>query len=251
MAFALALTALLKTRSAGALEALPSAPLKSTATAPSLAPVVTNVVNEGAPQQERLLRPDKPSFTFGLGLIQPLALGGANVQGDFRLGHLVVDYSHGWNLQMRGAAIVGEMQRQRIELRIPFTTGFGVGYSSYVAALHSFFDIRLEGKLHRFEASYASADGKQTTVFASYNTVTLGAGAYWTYLPFAGKNSALRGIEFSTSLRFWPRVASTLSGNEIAYSNSSTGKSETHQAANIGIANTPIIFNISAGYLFQ
>jgi hypothetical protein len=52
-------------------------------------------------------------------------------------------------------------------------------------------------------------------------------------------------------VRYWPNVASTLDDDEVAYMNQTTGATETHQAANIGIANTPIIVNLSVGYVFQ
>ncbi len=193
----------------------------------------------------------KPSLSFQLGMIQPLLLGGANVEADFRWGHLVIDYSHGWNLNLEGSAIVGEMKRQNVSMRVNYTTGFGIGFSQHVDALRSFFDVRMEPKLHRFEASYDSLDGSTTTAITQYNTVTLGGGFYWTAVPFSHRKDVLRGLNVSTSFRAWPRVATTLSGNEVAYDNKTTGRREIHKAANIGIADTPFFANISLGYIFQ
>ncbi len=204
-----------------------------------------------SPSELRGLDFDAPSISLQLGLIQPVLLGGANVEADFRMGHLVVDYSHGWNLNLDGSSIIGEMSRQKVSLRIPYTTGFGFGYSAHVDALRSTFDIRFEPKLHRFEASFASADGSQKTSIVNYTTVTLGGGAYWTLVPFSHRTNLLRGLNVSTSLRFWPKVATTLSGNEVGYNNTTTGQWETHKAANIGIADTPLILNVSLGYIFQ
>jgi hypothetical protein len=193
----------------------------------------------------------QPSVSFQLGLIQPLLLGGANVEADFRYGHLVIDYSHGWNLNLEGSAITGEMKRQNVSLRVNYTTGFGIGYSQYVDAARSFFELRFEPKLHRFEAAYNSTDGNVRTAIAQYNTVTLGGGVYWTLAPFTHRKDLLRGLNVSTSFRFWPKVATSLVGNEVSYDNKSTGQREVHRAANIGIADTPFIANVSIGYLFQ
>jgi hypothetical protein len=197
------------------------------------------------------LQPNAPSLAFNLGLIQPIALGGANVEVDFRVGHFVASYSHGWNLTMEGAAVVGDMKTQHVNLHLPFSTGFGVGVTFHVDALRSFFDLRFEGKIHRFDAYYLSADGSRKTAISSYDTFTLGGGAYWTLVPFSHRTDVLKGIDISTSFRVWPNVASTLSGDQIAYANATTNRTETHQAANVGIANTPIVANVSIGYVFQ
>jgi hypothetical protein len=196
-------------------------------------------------------RPHDASLAVNLGQLQPWLLGGANIEGDFRLGHLVVGYSHGWSLDLEGSTIKGDMQRQQVTLHIPYTTGVGIGYSQYLAPANSYVDLRFEAKLHRFEAAYDSADGRQRTQIADYSTVTLGAGAYWTWMPFVHGNTILHGLNISTSLRYWPKIASTLEGNAVTYRNATTGQDEIHKTAEIGIANTPVIVNLSLGYVFQ
>ena len=191
------------------------------------------------------LRWKEPSFAVNAGLLQPILLGGANIEVDFRWGYFVAGYSHGWSLELPGSS------SQHVKLHLPYSTGFGIGVTFPVAILNSFFDLRLEGKVHRFEASYDSADGSHSTAIASYSTYTLGAGAYWTFVPFARRTDALRGIDISTSFRVWPNVASTLPGGQITYANTTTGRDEVHETANIGIANTPIVANVSIGYVFQ
>jgi hypothetical protein len=200
---------------------------------------------------DHTLRWQDPSLAVNAGLLQPLGLGGANVEVDFRWRHFVASYSHGWSLDLDGAAITGAMHAQHVTLHIPYTTGFGIGVTVPVRILRSFVDLRAEAKLHRFDASYDSADGTRATAIASYSTYTLGAGAYWTVVPFADRRDALRGLDLSTSFRFWPNVGSTLPGDQVTYANATTGRDEVHHAANIGIANTPIIVNVSIGYVFQ
>ena len=205
---------------------------------------------EAAPTDVKF-HPKAASLAVNAGLLQPIVLGGANLEADFRIGPFVAAYSHGWSLDLEGGAIVGDMKRQGVTLHLPYSTGFGVGLTHWVSGLSSFFDLRFEGEIHRFEASYASADGLGKTEIARYSTYTLGAGAYWTYMPFASREGALGGIDISASVRLWPNVASTLSGNEVAYRNATTGRDEVHRAAKIGIADTSVIVNVSVGYVFQ
>ncbi|MBX7113144.1 MAG: hypothetical protein K1X64_02330 [Myxococcaceae bacterium] len=192
----------------------------------------------------------KPSLSINAGLIQPLLLRGANVEVDFRWRYVVISYSHGWSLYMGGATVVGEAKAQNIELRLPFSTGLGIGGSFYSQTLNSFFELRLEPKVHRFEVSYLTGQGASVPI-TQYTTMTLGAGAYWTFVPFASRVDAWRGLNLSTSVRYWPNIASTLPGNAVEYDNALTGRRETHRTANIGMAGTPLLVNISLGYVFQ
>lgn len=196
------------------------------------------------------LRFDKLSVAVNAGLLQPLVLGGANLEVDLRWRHLVLAYSHGWNLELT-EALGEEMTRQRVSLRIPYTTGVGIGGTLELPRLRSLVDLRFEAKIHRFSAAYDSQDGRRRTQIADYRTYTLGAGAYWTVLPFRDRTDALRGINLSTSVRFWPNVDTSLRDDAVRYANATTNRDETHHAANIGIANTPLIVNVSLGYVFQ
>lgn len=190
------------------------------------------------------------SLAINAGLIQPLALGGANLELDLRLGHLVVAYSHGWSLEL-DRALGDEMTRQRVTLHVPYTTGVGVGAGVALPRLRSLVDVRVEAKVHRLVASYASEDGRQRTRIADYRTYTLGGGVYWTIVPFASTRGSLRGLNLSTSLRLWPNVATSLPHDRVVYANATTGRDEVHRAARIGIANTPWIVNLSVGYRFD
>lgn len=190
------------------------------------------------------------SVAVNAGLLQPLVLGGANVEVDVRWNHLVVAYSHGWNLALSDA-LGDEMEAQHVNLHVPFTTGLGIGASLSLARLRSFVDARFEVKAHRFEAAYASMDGRQHTQIADYTTLTIGAGAYWTFVPFRGRTDALRGLDLSASVRYWPTIATSLDDDAVMYRNATTSRDEIHHAANIGIANSPLIVNLSVGYLFE
>lgn len=192
----------------------------------------------------------KSSLSVNFGLIQPLMLKGGNVEVDYRYGHLVASYSHGWSLEMADATITGPAKDQNISIHIPYSSGIGIGYSIGLTESNLILDSRLEPKWHKFEASYKDKSDTQKNI-VSYTTFTLGVGLYATYLPFAKKTSLMRGFNVSASARYWPRISSSLDGNEIKYYNAFTEKEETHKAANIGIADTPFILNLSVGYLFR
>ncbi len=70
-------------------------------------------------------------------------------------------------------------------------------------------------------------------------------------MPFKNsENKILQGITTSTSLRWWQNVSNTTDKNDFTYFNKTTNKTETLKIPNIGIADSPIIFNIGIGYTF-
>ncbi len=180
------------------------------------------------------------------GTIQPFLLQGGNIELDFYLPKTVFNYSHGFSLEMESASgtTVGEAKRQSVAYHIPYSTGFGIGYR-----LTKYVDVRFEPKLHRFEAYYDGSDRKAPkNRISSYTTVTLGIGAYFRWKPFEKQHNVLKGIFTSTSLRYWQNVWTSLDSNKTVYANTVTGKTESLKASNIGIANTPFLFNIALGY---
>jgi hypothetical protein len=194
----------------------------------------------------------KHSLAVNLGLIQPLLLKGANVEVDYRYGHFIASYSHGWSLDLSGNTILGEMKRQNISIHLPFSTGFGIGGSYNITKANLIFDLRFEPKFHNFEVVYGSdIENNETNKIANYNTLTLGGGLYITYLPFAKSERIIKGLNISMSFRYWNNIYSSLNDNQIEYYNKYTSQNEIHNTANIGIANTPFIFNISVGYVFK
>jgi hypothetical protein len=182
-------------------------------------------------------------FTVLAGLIQPLALNGGNVEINYTTKRMIFDYSHGFNLE---PPAVGDFEDQSIELKLPFTTGFGIGYR-----INFFLDIRFEPKLHSFEVYYKGEPKTAANKITDYKTFTLGIGMYYRYFPFRNSDSKLlQGITTSSSIRLWPNVGSTLSNDEFSYDSKITGKRETLKAAGIGFNNTPLVVNIAIGYTF-
>ncbi|MGB3587553.1 MAG: hypothetical protein WBA23_13485 [Tunicatimonas sp.] len=179
-----------------------------------------------------------------LGLNQPVFADGFNIEGNIFYKRFVFDYSHGVSLDFSGNTVSGELAEQQLKVHMPYTTGFGLGYR-----FNSWFNLRLEPKWHRFEISYDSDMPLEVNEeIVSYNTFSLGIGAYANWRPFANKSGAINGLMVVPSIRYWPRVSSSLAGNEFTYDNRLTGQTETHEAMQAGINNTPFIFNVSIGY---
>ena len=179
------------------------------------------------------------------GLIQPILLGGGNVEVDLYYRRFVFGYSHGFALNLEGSTVIGDAKEQGLSFHLPYSTGFSIGYR-----LLEWLDFRVEGKAHRFEVSDADTEAE---LFA-YTTFTLGFGMYAQYRPFFhfGVDAAdwLQGFVAITSVRYWPNVGTSLSDDEEIYANPRSNTDVRHRAANIGIANTPFLFNVSLGYLF-
>jgi hypothetical protein len=183
-----------------------------------------------------------PELALLTGLIQPLLLGGGNLELDLYWGRLVIGYSHGFLLNLQGDTVVGEAAQQGLAFHLPYSTGLSVGYRFL-----PWLDARLEGKVHRFEVR---DEGTGTPRF-DYTTVTLGVGVYAQYHPFRDfgvqADEWLGGFLILCSVRYWPNLWTSLPNDEIDYDHPLLGEVE-HHAANIGIANTPLIVNVSVGY---
>ncbi|MGH1337423.1 MAG: hypothetical protein ACRBFS_14970 [Aureispira sp.] len=191
----------------------------------------------------------KYELVFLAGTIQPILLQGWNVEVDFYTPKMVFNYSHGFSLELESktGTTVGAAKEQHLAFHLPYSTGFGIGYR-----LHKYFDVRFEPKLHRFEVYYDGTNRRlQENQVTNYSTVTLGVGVYFRWKPFEKQDNFLRGIFTSTSLRYWQNVYSSLEGGEVSYENKVTGENATHKTANIGMANTPFLFNIGIGYSIE
>jgi hypothetical protein len=182
-------------------------------------------------------------FSILFGVIQPTVLKGFNVEVNYFTKRMSFDYSHGISLD---PATVGKYKEQNLAFHLPYSTGFGIGYR-----FTSFLDLRLEPKLHAWEIYDKDDAQNKTTLISSFKTITLGLGLYYRYMPFKNSESKiLQGITTTVNIRWWQNVSTTLSGDKFSYTNKKSGIVETLKAPNIGIANTPIVFNLGIGYTF-
>jgi hypothetical protein len=184
-------------------------------------------------------------FSVLFGLNQPIVLHGFNFEVDYWTKKWVFDYSHGIGLNMTGRMVSSEYENQKVNFKITHSMGIGAGYRFTNA-----FNVRFEPKMHIYETYYDGQKQVKSNSIANFTTYTLGFGAYYKWLPFGGKTNALKGISIVPSVRYWYQVASTLKNDRLTYSNAETKRDETLKAPNIGIANTPLLVNVSIGYTF-
>jgi len=182
----------------------------------------------------------KVNLLFGLN--QPL-LGGFNVEGNLFYKCFVFDYSHGVSLNFSNDILDEVNQAQGLDVHIPYTTGFGVGYR-----FNDWLNMRAEPKWHKFELYNAGDKQNESNLLGSYTTFTMGLGLYANLQPFKRKDSFLQGIMVAPSVRYWPRVSSSLPNDELAYYNPKLDETVVHEALEVGVNNTPWILNVSVGY---
>ena len=128
-------------------------------------------------------------LAFHGGLLQPLALRGFNAAVDVRHKRLVMSYSHGEGLDLtRVGGVLPDAQREAgVQVREPWTTGFGVGVT-LVDELYVMADV----KVHGFEVD-AGIDT------ARYTTMTLGGEVGYRLFMW-------EGLFVTPVVRYWPNV---------------------------------------------
>jgi len=178
------------------------------------------------------------------GLNQVLLLHGFNIEGNYISKRMIFDYSHGVSLEFSGSSANADLRRQGVAVHMPWTTGFGIGYR-----LTDWINIRVEPKLHRFEFHYANESASNQ--ITAYNAFSLGLGIYGNYRPFKKMNNGLSGITIAPSIRYWPTLSTTMSGNTFTYLNKQTSSVEEIKKLNAGIGFTPLVINVSIGYSFK
>ena len=180
------------------------------------------------------------------GLSQPIVAHGFNIEINYIHDRFIFDFSQGVDLTFTGATLPASLQQQEVEVHMPWTTGFGIGYR-----FTDWINLRVEPKWHRFEFNYQNARQLTSNEITSYNTFTLGLGLYGCYLPFKKKTNSLKGIMISPSVRYWPTLNSTLAGNSFYYFNTSTESTQQIKKYGPGIKLSPWVVNISIGYSFE
>lgn len=194
-------------------------------------------------QTAKIEEPNQYSLVFGL--TQPLVLKGFNFEVNYWANKWVIDYSHGFNLHVEGKTVSKELEAQKLNFKIPHSLGFGVGYRFTKA-----FNLRFEPKMHIYETYYDAQTQTKSNSLVNFKTFTLGLGAYYRWLPFQKKDNFLKGITIVPSVRYWQKVGSTLDDNSFTYLNTKTNSTQTFNAPNIGVNNTPFFVNLSVGYTF-
>jgi hypothetical protein len=187
-----------------------------------------------------------PEVSLLFGLNQPIVTHGFNFEVNWWMKKFVIDYSHGFGLKFRDNLVTPEARDQHLAFNITHSLGIGFGYR-----FTENFNLRIEPKIHVWEMYYDDQFKSPQGKIATYNTYTLGLGAYYRWMPFAKKEGLIRGLTIAPSARWWPNVATSLNKNEVRYQNLETGKEEIHKANNIGVSNTPFFVNVSVGYTIR
>jgi hypothetical protein len=169
-------------------------------------------------------------FSVMAGLSQWLLFRGGNLAVEYKTGRFVFELSHGQGLdlnQLGGFALSSDERLNETRVRVPWTTGFGLGYR-ITEHLH----LLLELKAHRYEVR-----ANEGASVVNYTTFSIGPGAFYSiYLT--------KHLFLEPNLRFWPNVASTLDDNRITLQNCD-GTSYEHQAHDFGFFG-----NVNLGYSF-
>lgn len=198
-----------------------------------------------AQNESEPIQPESSKWTVLTGLNQLFILNGFNAEINYQTDKWIIDYSHGFYLLIDGATLDNEYKNQKINFKITHSLGFGAGYR-----FNKSFNLRLEPKVHFYETYYDGERQVRGNSIANFTTYTLGIGAYYKWMPFETQKNALKGITIVPSLRYWYKIDSTLDDNKFTYYNTKTNNTETFKAPNIGLANTPIVLNVSVGYSF-
>ncbi len=185
--------------------------------------------------------PNRVNLVFGVG--QALQ-GGFNVEGNLFYERFVFDYSHGVSLNIANDQLEeGADKEQGLDIHLPWTTGFGVGYR-----FTDWLNLRVEPKWHQYELYHNGEEQIQANLIGDYTTFTLGLGLYAHWMPFKHKDNLLKGIMIVPNVRWWPKISSTLENDQLTYFNTITEVEEVHQAREIGLNNTAFFYNFSIGY---
>jgi len=162
------------------------------------------------------------NIVFG---ISQLLIKGGNIEINYLTDNWIFEYSHGFNLDLaskRDLAQTDEENNQGLDLYLPYSTGGGVGYR-----VTKQFNVRLELKHHRF-----NVENKKTSQKKSYDTTTVGIGAYYEFL--------FGNFLIVPNIRYWPNVSTTLDNDKFVFSNN-----DVHKAHDFGV-----FANVSLGWKF-
>jgi hypothetical protein len=143
--------------------------------------------------------PWQPQFSVMAGLTQWVVFQGGNVAVEYKIGRLAFEYSHGQGLDLNQVPGVGLTSAERdagAHVRVPWTTGFGVGFR-----VTDHLDVLVEGKAHRFEVTSRDRNAE-----IAYTTFSVGPSVFYSIHLY-------KGLFLQPNVRFWPNVASTLSGD--------------------------------------
>jgi hypothetical protein len=165
-------------------------------------PHVARADNSAAPAPGLVLNESpglETHFSVMAGLTQWVLFRGGNLAVEYKVDRLVFEASHGQGLdlnQVPGLALTSAERAAGARVRVPWTTGVGAGFR-VTEDLH----FLIEAKAHHYNES-----GSDRNVEVDYTTFSVGPSAFYTFHLF-------KGVFLEPNVRWWPNVATTLSGN--------------------------------------
>ncbi|MEO0605933.1 MAG: hypothetical protein AAF211_31180 [Myxococcota bacterium] len=173
--------------------------------------------------------PDYPDLqvAFHAGLLQPTLLRGFNAAADVRVGRFVASYSHGEGLDLTRVGLPAEQRAAGVQLRVPWTTGFGIG-ATLVDELYVLADF----KVHRAEVD-TGIDVR------AYSTVTIGAEVGYRLFVW-------EGFYVSPVVRYWPNVWTSAPGGFAIETDAGTFQHDPIQQGARGL-----FANVLVGWAFD
>jgi hypothetical protein len=169
-------------------------------------------------------------FSVMAGLTQWTLLRGGNVALEYEVGRFAFEVSHGQGLdlnQVPGLALTSAERDAGARVYVPWTTGFGVG-----VRITENFHALVEFKAHRYEVT-----GRDRNAEVDYTTFSIGPSVFYSFYLY-------KGLFVQPNIRFWPNVASTLSGNHASI-RQPDGTTYDHKAHDFGL-----FANVNLGWSF-
>jgi hypothetical protein len=173
-----------------------------------------------APAPATSATPGAPRFSIMAGVTQWAVLRGGNLAVEYKTRHVVFEFSHGQGLDLNqapGFALTSAERDAGARVRVPWTTGFGVGYR-ITEDLH----LLVEAKAHRYNVF--NRDGSAEV---DYTTFSIGPSVFYSIYLY-------KGFFIEPNVRFWPNLGSTLSGNR-AELRQPDGTVYAHEAHDFGL----------------
>jgi len=163
---------------------------------------------------EKPIRKEIGRFSLLAGLHQPIVLKGGNIAFNYvTKKSIVLEASFGIKLDYANI-LSTEDEAKYASVKTPFSYGVGIGY------FYKGFNILFEPKGTMFEV--IDQKGKKV----DYTTFSLGAGAYYNIYLW-------KGLFLQPSLKYWPKVGSTLSSDGVEMQNTK-GEKFIHEARTPG-----------------
>ncbi|MEJ8819736.1 hypothetical protein [Lacibacter sp. H407] len=177
---------------------------------------------------EKPVRKEIGNVSILSGLHQPILLKGGNIALNYvTKKNIVLEASFGFGLKYT-SLLSTEDKEKFTTVESPFSYGFGVGY------FWKGLNLLVEPKGTIFKMT--DHQGKEET----YTTFSVGLGAYYNIYLW-------KGLFLQPTVKFWPKVGSTLSSDGVEMQNVS-GQKYIHEARTPG--NNGLIYGASLGWTF-